>query len=83
MDFLLFECVIPVIGSFRGEEYGVPPEGRNGVFLRKKTRNGKSQICAICKRRIFEYQRPSVDLGKGKQAHMECFVKAEKASKPN
>ena len=74
----------PVTVWFSVEEYGRPQEGRNGVFLRKKTRNGKSQICAICKRQIFEYQRPSVDLGKGKQAHMECFVKAEKdASKPN
>jgi hypothetical protein len=53
-------------------------------FLRKKARSNKSQTCVICKRRIFEYQRPSVDLGKGKHAHMECFVKAEKdASKPN
>jgi hypothetical protein len=65
-------------------EYGARPEGRKGVFLRKKTLGSKFTICAICKRRIFEYQRPSVDLGKGKQAHMECFAKAEKdAGKPN
>lgn len=44
----------------------------------KKTLRSKSEICAICKRRIFEYQRPSVDLGGGKQARMECFAKAEK-----
>jgi len=54
------------------------------TLLRKKTLRSKSTICAICKRRIFEYQRPSVDLGRGKRAHMECFVKADKdASKPN
>ena len=35
-----------------------------------------SKFCAICKLPIEPHQRPSVTLGKGKEAHLECYVKS-------
>ena len=38
-------------------------------------------ICVFCKLPIRPHQRPSVRLEKEKEAHMECYVKANEEKK--
>lgn len=51
--------------------------------MRNETR-GKTTVCVICGKPITKEQRPSVQMGPGREAHLECYVKREKeAGKPN
>ena len=38
-------------------------------------------ICAFCSLPIQQKERPSVRLGKGKEAHMECYRKETQQDK--
>jgi hypothetical protein len=38
-------------------------------------------ICVLCKLPIKPGDRPSIRLDKGREAHMECYVKALDANK--
>ena len=38
-------------------------------------------VCAYCSLPIEAHQRPSVSLTKGKEAHLECYVKFREEKK--
>jgi len=38
-------------------------------------------LCAFCGLPIKPQQRPSVSLGKGKEAHLECYAKFQEQEK--
>lgn len=48
--------------------------------MRKDTHPPK-KLCAICKRPIEQYQRPSVTLKNGDEVHVECHANGGKPPK--